>query len=30
MFDSQVNEPLLASLGLKTLSESTGPGEGDF
>lgn len=30
MFDSQMNEPILASLGLKTLSESIGPGESDF
>lgn len=30
MVDSQSNEPILASLGLKILSESIGPGEGGF
>lgn len=30
MADSQINESFLASLGLKVLSESIGPGEGSF
>lgn len=30
VLDCQTSEPMLAPLGLKTLSESTGPGEGDF
>lgn len=30
MVGSEMNEPILASLGLKALPESIGPGKGNF